>query len=66
MEQLVWNGPFSARIIIPSSIWQVLPSHKIFFAAECVFVDFAIAVIFHLVIKSLFFVHIIWVLPHSD
>ena len=53
MEQLVWNGPFSARIIIPSSIWQVLPSHKFFFAAGCVFVDFAIAVIFYPVIKVL-------------
>ena len=34
-------------------IWQVLPSHNIFFAAECVFADFAIAVIFYPVIKNI-------------
>ena len=38
-----------------------------FFAAECTFADFAIPLIFYPVIKTMkVFVHIIWVLTHSD
>ena len=40
---------------------------KTFFAAGCIFPDYATAVIFYPVIKTMkIFVHIIWVLPHLD
>ena len=37
-------------------IWQVLPSHNIFFAVGCAFVDFAIAVSFYPVIETLYII----------
>ena len=49
IEQLRW----SYNHLLTNAIWQVLPSHEIFFAAGCVFADFAITVISYPVIKIL-------------
>ena len=59
--RLVW--------ICTNAAWtfgRFFPAKNVF-AAGCVFPDYATAVIFYPVIKTMkIFVHIIWVLPHSD